>query len=273
MYQDLDWNTSDLKLISTDTKVGARCVSVSAAYGVVDASCGDDGLIVAAHDANDYFGANIATSQVEKQVAKRSIRSGWLDSSIVNYSSNDSPEVHNTKTEKALPNVFGDSKMVTDIDGEGRDLLKELSSPQGSEVPSSSLFIHNSTKNLFTQPSVDTFLSVILDSNISGGVRHVESYGGPGARLLTAEGTSFGLLGKTRKSVVLFAGGEWIDMHQGPVSCLRSFAKSKRYKNLICLCDREGLHLKAVITPREIPFYGHPGTRRESSKQDRISFV
>src|SRR5271165_6854506 len=65
----------------------SRCVSTSAKYGTINASCGNEGLLSA---IDDFESSGHARFPGLELTAEKSLRSSWLDHDVVNYAAVDS---------------------------------------------------------------------------------------------------------------------------------------------------------------------------------------
>ena len=168
---DIDWQ--GLTVDRSRKRHDARCVSATAEYGAVNASCENDGLFT----GYDEFGwrhhpANGSADLT--QSAPASLRTAWYGTDLVNYDGPTEPELLSASVERVSGGggaTDRDRQVVTrfsspsdDLD----DLVRELSVQR--EVPSEDVqFVWNSSRAFFINTYSHGFFTAYRNVGADGG--------------------------------------------------------------------------------------------------------
>ena len=76
-------------------------------------------------------------------------------------------------------------------------------------------------------------------------IRYTRSHPIKRAEILDMRSSRSGIVVETETAILLFHEGEWHSVHQGEVLTVRTFSRSKRYKNLIVVTTEEGITLSS----------------------------
>lgn len=240
---DVNWNEATLSP-TPHKRLETRCLSITTGYGVVNASCADEGLFSGLHE----FGSdrNKNGSSMNK-VTDKSVRTGWMGYNIVNYRDNASAALFNTKHERRADEYNHEKSVITDIEKipfNLNHLYSHLREKYGIEE-SAIQFAFNSSSVIFINTFDGYFYSLRLNGQESASPRisYSKSYKGSGNRILSASPIRAGLVIETDDRVLLFANGEWLTLINSPVLSVRTFASSKRFQHLITITTEEGVWL------------------------------
>ena len=141
-----------------ETKLEARCLSTTAGYGSVHASCGDEGLF----SSFDEGSSSLSSRESEMHaVAVSSFRTQWLGYDLVSYSTATSPLLlHSQREEAESAGPERERKQIIGFDEEHLDLgylLKALVIKR--KLAADDLqFVYNSSRTFF----VRTYDGVLL---------------------------------------------------------------------------------------------------------------
>lgn len=251
-HGDFDWGRDEVALVKGFTKRSdAKCISTSVGYGAVNASCGDQGLL----SGFDEFGlARLEKSNGLERVAEKSIRSAWFSFDVVNYTSSSQMTLLKTRrqrTDRTARASERTSHVLTGITQESMDLkflFDHIYTEYGVERDSVQ-YVYNSTNTIFIHCLDGNFYSVGISPKKleEGRVRFTKTYKGQGTRILSVHSTETGLIIETDNRVFLFAHGRWWPLMESAVLSIRTFPRSKSFRNLVALTTEEGLHLVGLF--------------------------
>lgn len=251
-HGDFDWGRDNVDLASSFTRRSdTKCVSTTVGYGAINASCGDQGL----YSGFDEFGwIKFQKKNGLRKVAEKSFRSTWLAYDVVNYTSSTELTLLRTSREKLKSETgkpTGSRQVLTGIGTERVDLGYLLEHVQAEfGVSKESLqYVYNSKHDVFIHTLDGNFYSIEISLQKIGGpkIRFTRTYKGKGTRILSAHPTDVGLIIETDKRVFLFANERWWSIMESAVLSIRTFPRSKRFRNLVALTTEEGLHLVGLF--------------------------
>jgi len=217
-------------------RLDARCLSASAKFGTIAASCGDDGLFTILNDF-EWLGSQSIT----KKLAEKSLRSSWFHYDLMNYSSNASPLLLLSQHERRPSlGVEREKMFISDIGDRQVDFTRLLENDiQLDDVQ----YVFNSSNTIFVNTIHGQFFSIGISTTdqMDPRIRYSRAYSGTRSRMLSASPTRVGLLVETDDEVLLFAGGEWLVIVDSAVLSVRTFMRSKRYQNMSALTLEDGI--------------------------------
>jgi hypothetical protein len=243
---DLDWSSlSDSDLSAPVKRHDARSISSNSGYGTVNISCGNEGLF----SAYDEFGwSGSSANGTFYKTADRSVRSLWFARDLMNYSTTTDPVLLESDEEVVTPRGSErETRVLTSIGVRkfefdhlfGEALIRE--DEQGAEVE----FVFNSNNYLFLHTSTGHFL--VMGVKRAEGeppeIRYTRSHGIRRAEILGMRSSRTGVVVETETAILLFHEGNWHTVHKGEVLTVRTFPRSKRYKNLIVVTTEKGVTL------------------------------
>jgi hypothetical protein len=262
---DMDLN-ADQCLGAPETKLEARCLSTTAGYGSVHASCGDEGLFSSFDEESPLKPSNRSGMRF---VAEKSLRTQWLSYDLVNYSRVVSPLLLHSQQERA--DSFGperERKQVIGFDETPLDLGYLLQAlVQKHKLREDALqFVYNSSRVFFVHTYDGSFYTFGISSNGPGEpslkLAFTKRHDGTSARVIGAHTAHVGLVVETDKDVQLFAGDMWSTILPSEAISVRTFPRSKRFQNLVAITLEAGILLAAII--EDPPESDHPAVRRSS---------
>jgi len=251
-HVDLDWNTNVPMTIHTpQRRMDARCISTSANYGAVTASCGNDGLFTI---LDDFGWSKRDTTPTPTETAKTSIRAGWMTYDLINYATPTQPLVFRTRHEPARDDdrrAERDRTVLTNIGTERISLsflFDRIQQDYGIDRDAVQ-YTYNSNNMVFIHTWRGDFYFLGL-KDIWGeepSVRFTRTYKGEGTRILSAHWSKPGLVIETDERVLLFAHGEWHAIIESAVLSVRTFPKSRRFQNLVAVTTEDGVLLAGMF--------------------------
>jgi hypothetical protein len=244
---DLNWvSLGEPNLGPPVKRHDARSICSNTGYGAVNVSCGNEGLFT----AYDEFGWSDGTKGKFHKTAERSVQSIWFSRDLMNYSTVTEPVLLKSDHETALPRGFERETQVVRSLGLQRfefdPLLQEALSREhekGARIE----FVFNSSNNLFLYTSTGHFLilGVKGEEGEPPQIRYTRSHPIQSAEILSMRSSRAGIIVETEGAIQLFHQGEWQTVHEGEALTVRTFPRSKRYKNLIVVTTEEGVTLSS----------------------------
>lgn len=253
---DLNWNQGTVEVKGQPHKrIDARCVNALAGYGSVNASCGKEGLFAAI----DEFGwlkkrENGYPDMVP--LAERSLRAGWIDYDLVNYTSYENPFIlRSTHTKSNLAqNQDSDKTVLTQIGVTTLDvssLFRGLQRRYGFRQEAIQ-YTYTSNDVLFVHTMDGEFysLKIKFDENDKLDLKFNRTFKGEGTRILSANTVNPGIVIETDDRVLLYSGTEWHTLIDSPVIAVRTFPRSERYEHVATITTEEGVFLIGMCEDR-----------------------
>lgn len=251
-HLDFDWRDGGISHSNGIKKrTDARCNSTSVGYGTVNASCEDDGLLTSLDDfgwAGEKHGLRM------RRVAEKSLRTNWLSSDLVNYSTATQPVLLRSKLEKVRKSSMTEEherRVITEIGGRRTDLyyLFEALQSKFRFRMESIQFVYNSTSVFFVHTIEGNFYSVGVkrSSQSDPKLSFTKTYKGAGTRILSVNPTNLGLVVEIDHRVLLFANQEWYPIIESEAISVRTFPRSRRFKNLVAITLEDGVLLVGLF--------------------------
>jgi len=248
-HLDPDWY-EEFPVISggAQKRLDARCISLSARFGAVNASCGKEGLF----SATDEFGYldRPRRNQWDRK-ADASVRTSWLDFDIVNYSKRDSPTLlQNAHEFMRRAQLRVEPNILTEIGMETLDLGRLLNEAlREHQVSAASIqYAYNSNRVLFVHTYEGQFFSIGLKATGPGrlALKFTNTYKGAGTRILDAQPLLNGVVLETDSRVFAFLNGTRKTLAETEVLTVRTFPHSRNFKNLVAVTTEAGVFLISV---------------------------
>ncbi|MDQ5867772.1 MAG: hypothetical protein M3390_18915 [Chloroflexota bacterium] len=240
-----NWASSDLDL-NISKQLDATCYDITAYLGVVNASCGQDGLFSSFRNFQSVYDQS---PEPLKPITSTSLYTSWLRQTLVNYTSSATFQLLPTKQEPRWDKAANRPGIaITDIESVPYNvdvLLTQLGTEYGF-TRDSIQYAYSSLSTLFLHTWNGDFLTVDINLPNHDGVRarSVHKYNSSLGRVLSAD--SMGpnrLLVETEQSIMLFADGRWVPVVSGEAISVKTFPRSKRYRNLVAVTLEHGLVL------------------------------
>jgi hypothetical protein len=240
---DADWSDRQPILQAHKKRTDARCVRTSVGFGAINASCGSEGLF----SAEDDFGWAGRRNGLRK-VASESFRSGWLHFDLMNYSSTTFPTLLKSeyrRAERGETDSEHERRIVTTIGTEEIDLsdLFGVIRDQYNVQAESIQYAYNSSSVIFIHTIDGHFYSLGIKTPKQGRPQLTfrRTYKGSQTRILSANWTSLGLVVETDNRVLLFAHNDWFPIQESEAISVRTFPRSRRYRNTVLITTEEGI--------------------------------
>jgi hypothetical protein len=252
---DFSFDDNDLDLGRVRKRHDARCLSTSAKYGTVVASCGSDGLFA----GYDDFGALKKSERRSKftHAEHSSARASWLGYSLTNYMTSTSLQFLSGHRSKArVARTAADEKLAS-IDPETTDdgaavvtNLSEdvLSSTQLTNDAVGADYIANSSRHFFVHmpdSSYRLYQRTHRLGRIVGSARN-EATGTVG-HVLSAHTFHSGIVVESFDCVYLITESGAQRLYDGKALKVRTFPSARHCHNVVGVLDENWLHLISPI--------------------------
>jgi hypothetical protein len=247
-HVDIDWEEMDVSQ-TAEKRHDYRCGNLSAKYGMINSSCGNEGLFACFDDFN--FSNTVSAERKFRKITERSVRTSWVDSGIANYASNFNVDLYQTTRNKVTQSLEGDRQLATDVTGSGANLgyhIKETLR-QYSVVEHSIQYSFNNGRFFFVHTHDAKFYCFEMRKNSKGDINvcFTKTQKAEKSRILSAHPIKDGLILETDDRVFLFSQDQWITIYNGPVLSVRTFVKSRRFQNLVAITHEEGVDLFCIV--------------------------
>lgn len=184
----------------------------------------------------------------EKYISEYSLRTAWLDFDIVNYPTTVSPtlfnSVRNAFVEEVIEskhNLEQEQWIVTDLEEQNKfalnSLFRNLDSVNAIDTEDLQ-FVHNSSQALFISTYNRELIALGLKRSGSSDptISYVRKYEGLGSLVSSIHtisvGNGPGLVLEMEEEVLLFVRRQFIPIFDSEVISIRTFARSRHYKNI-----------------------------------------
>jgi hypothetical protein len=261
-HQTIEWEKEETNLHGKPMKRhDARCMGVSARFGAVNASCGDDGLFSSVDDFGWISGDH---HNGMKLVASKSKKSSWLNFSLVNYASYSRPSLlQNTRRETDASGVEKDRAIVTDVGTNEIDINSFIREKNSATLERRHIsldtieYSFNSNSALFLQTADGHFYSFGIRQPQEGDPRvsSTKSYRGVETQILSASTIRPGVVVETHDEVLLLVRNKWSTLIAEQALSVRTFMRSKRFQNLVAVITEEGILLSGIFDDHDTAAY------------------
>jgi hypothetical protein len=245
---DIDWQR--LTVDMSRERLEARCVSATAEYGAVNASCEDEGLFTG-YDEFGWRGFSANGMPELTQTAPRSVRTSWYGTDLVNYSGPAQPELLRASVEEVNVDsgvVERERKVVTSF-GAPTDELDVVVGELGTQrkVPQDDVqFVWNSSRAFFINTHNHGFFTAYRTMKTDSGIGF-RRHGSTNGRVVGVHRFAGGWIVETDFRAYILTGGELVELLDEEPLSVRTFEGSKRYKRLIAITVENGVHLISAI--------------------------
>lgn len=243
----IDWQ--ELRVEQARKRLDARCISATAEYGAVNASCEEDGLFTGFDELGWRGSADVSPALA--QTAPRSLRTGWYGTDLVNYGGQADPELLHSSVEEV--DVFtgpfeSERKVVTSFGAPSNELeilFHELNAQRG--VPKEDVqFVWNSSRAFFINTYDHGFFGAYPTTTKQSGYRFTR-HGKTDGRVVDVHRFSRGWVVETDFRAYVLTGGKLVALLDREPLAVRTFEGSKRYRRLIAVTVEDGVHLISAI--------------------------
>lgn len=247
-HADVDWTDAEIHR-RTHKRHDAKCINLSARFGMINASCGQDGLF----SSIDDFGVRTGTRGVQfSRTAAASVRSSWMGSLLANYASNSSVSVFRTEREKIDQSMAGERQIITGLDEHPRNLADYINATlsQHGVQEQSIQYTFNSTTLVFVYTYDSQFFCFNVHDTEDGGINieFTKTQKAQGRRIVGAHPMSGGaVVIETDDRVFLLSKNSWFTLHPDAAISVRTFPRSKRFHNLVAITAEDGVHLISAV--------------------------
>ncbi len=247
-------------------RLDARCISTSAGFGSIHASCGHEGFFAALDEFGWMRRDTYTMPAFTKQDDARSLRTTWTDYHLINYSSYENPlflHNHYHRLEKSL-GMERERRVLTSVGektfplGAFFDRIYEYDAVHQSQIQYSyntknTFFVHTHDGQLYS-----LHMSFPMESEPK--MRFTKAYKGNKSRIVSAHALASGLAIETDDRVFYFDfDGRWFPLDNTEAMEIRTFPRSERYQNITAITQEDGLLLVSVFDDERV-LYHHPQT-------------
>ncbi len=224
-----------------------RSLATSAGYGSINVSCGDEGL----YSAFDEFGWLTKDKQRSfRRITEKSLRTAWSGQDLINYSTATTPillsGIHERINREESRGIFeAERTVLTEIGKEKKSLdflFEEVFTAKKDKLESVQ-YIYNSRNTFFIYANGEFITLGVGKREQEMNIRYSRSYktNKSNDRILSIHPTGVGLIIETDDQVQLFSGGEFHPIIKSEVLSIRTFLRSKRYKNVVTITGEDGI--------------------------------
>ncbi|MEA5417596.1 hypothetical protein VB712_00070 [Spirulina sp. CCNP1310] len=258
-HLDLDWEAESITPIAKAQKrLDAKCVHTTARYGTVNASCGSEGWF----SFLDDFDLGASNTRREKHIPEYSLKTNWLDFDVVNYPTSISPTLFSS-VRTAASQAFSESKqnfdleqerwIVTDLEDEEFSLDNLFDNLNHGFSFENLQFVYNSSQALFLSTYDEYFFALHLERRSSSAptVSRVSDFKGLKGLVSSlhtiSAGRKPGLILETDEQILLFANCKFIPLFHDEVISIRTFSRSRHYRNIVSITTSDEIKLIAIF--------------------------
>ncbi len=251
-HLDLTWSEgAGLFQNGLQKRIDARCRGTSVGFGSINASCGEDGLF---SSLDDFDWLEKRPTHQMTTIAPRSVQTNWLQHDLVNYASFTEPTLLRSKSEsvrRSADSADRERKVITEIGSEKIDLgyLLDLLMTEYAVSKQSIQFTYNSTSVMFVHTNEGNFYALGIKSSKGKQpkLQFSRTYKGFGTRILGVNPTEAGLVIEADRRVLLFSDHNWYPIQETDVISVRTFPRSRRYRNVVAMTLEDGLMLVGLF--------------------------
>lgn len=233
----------------TEKKFDARCLSASARYGTVNASCNEQGLFTFVDDFGWWEQGKSSRMQT---LANKSLKTSWIGLDIVNYSGYDHLALFKSNSEKTQVKLEPEGRVLVGIDSNGQDLSYLFEAVQARyNIPTEEIqFTFNSNNRLFLHTDAGLLHSIQIHAEndiiqLGKGKMSKEAIN----RILSINSTKLGPVIETsdRVALVLDKNGQIFTLSESGALVVRTFPRSKRFQSMVAIVDENGVWLVSLF--------------------------
>lgn len=118
------------------------------------------------------------------------------------------------------------------------------------------IFIHTTDGHFYSLGMLHPELEESA-GDIGEKVRFTKTYKGANVRILSVNSTGLGLVIETDNQVLLFAQNEWFHVFESEVLSVRTFPRSKRFRNIVIITNEEGIWIISLFDDSKLTMKGN----------------
>lgn len=244
---DVEWK-KELSFDRAKKRLDSSCMSISAGFGTVNASCGKDGLFTFTNDLNQVAAAT--TLPIQQQAT--SLRTGWHGYDIVSYVGGGDANLYITEQEKVSNGQNRETTIVIGV-RDRKDFVPASAFGEGELARENIRFMFHSSHAIYVQSFSGQLLQWTLarnttEPNIKNTV-HRESV----APILSGTAIRHGLVLETLDAILLARlESSTIQLLDRSAISSRTFSVSKRFKELVAITAEDGVWLISIVDHEEV---------------------
>jgi len=253
---DISWQDSgSISLGKVKKKIDGKCYSISAKYGAVSASCGEDGLYIFLNDLGWW---KQGSSSKLVTLDRMSLRSSWLDSYLVNYRTHEQPYLFQSHLERFEYKSEGEGRVITSINQQSLDLSYFLSHAidEAGIEERSIQYVYNFERRFFVRTRANNFfsLNIIPSSQGEVSIRDIKKYTTPVERVLSVSNGKLGPIIETFDRVLFISEerGETYPITEVGAIAVKTFPRSRRFQNMVVVTTEDGIFLVGLFDDSEL---------------------
>lgn len=248
----IDFDTESVNIVGQPEKRhDAKCYSVSAKYGMINASCGSEGLYGFFDDFSE------SRPHVATRLKNKSLRTSWINSDLANYQTNGSMDLYRAMLETTERRRVEGEKIATqifDYKSPVESFVVEEMQKHANAYADVQYAFDNKNMLFFYTYSGDFYsFRVIKDSWGELSLRFDKQKKSEHGRIISAHSLRSGVVIETEDKVFYYSRNRWHLLYTGRPISIRTYARSKRFQNLITIVHDEGLELISVFDEQDLP--------------------
>ena len=257
--QDLHFRARSVEPKGSFTRrIDARCMGISAGFGTLNLSCGNDGL----QSFPDEFDWDPKVNPKKEftELSGRSSRTSWIRTDLMNYPTGSDVELlRGDSSGGHSPNrrIVELTKEQVPLD----NVLENVRREQGLTL-NDVQFVFNSERAMFFHTFDGHFFGVELKwgRDRAPVARLTHSYKGSQARILSTQICGTGLVIETMDRLLIFSSGMWYPLLDEEAVSVRTLQNSSQYKNMVLIVTEAGLHIVSTFNDAAFRLSQFPST-------------
>gem|GEM_PF-6804503 len=245
-YLDLEWSDRFIKQNKAAEKQhDATCVQINVSHGAVNLSCREDGLFTRFDDFNKLESNQYSNEFRPAPMSNTSFRTGWLNSQLVNYSS---------QTESMALKVRYSDEKVADADTQEKIAIGFEDNPILLKRDSSNaLFTSNTENSLLIQTVNQELLQINVkreDLNPNQKEKILYQFL---ERIFDIKKLNQSFVIELYDSVQLLNKNKLFSLVDEEILSMKTYPNSRRYKNLTTIVTEEGVYIISIVDVPDFP--------------------
>jgi hypothetical protein len=267
-HVDAGWDEGAFEWGNLQKRHDARCIATSARYGSISVSCEEEGLFAS---FDDFGVVRSAPRYSMKKVAEKSTRTGWWQTSLLNYVTPTLADVFETQRERIPSGARFHERERSVVLSARLDkrlgTLLELVQSELAIAEHDVAWVGNS-QDFFFLGTFDGRLLTMRVSIRSDGVVSLawsKEYEDFQDRVVASYPSAAGLVLEGSAHTAVFTNGKFVPLFAGDAVAIRTFMNSRWYRYLVAVVGDDGVLLTALV-PDPLPRRTRSGKRPRSSR-------
>lgn len=261
-HANAEWESNSVNLQPLEKRTEHEAVQMSARFGTINLSCGEDGLF-SLIERYENSAVGVDKSKEFKKIEKKSFASNWCKFDLINYPEFATPQFFQTKTDKTQIRVEHDTTVIADIAPIGKsvwDIPYKNKPRKRAPIETEELaYTFNSNRTFFGATADGTVYRsplVYCKEKQEPERRPIQSTGIRlgSERILSTHAVPIleGAVVEHFETVLFMHKKGVMELLREPVHVLRTFPQSHQYQNLVLAITDDGLWLMSVFDEEKI---------------------